>query len=209
MLPDRLPPRRIPCRRHRRLPLGNLGAILLTAVLATSCSHRSNRAPQPANGAAAVDSTSTSIAPPVPAHGLVLHSPPGPAAPPSMPPRFSPAVRVGTVRTVGAGSRFVLLETTNPGSASGITDGQELRCNHPNTADDLGPAIILKVSRERKPPFIVADVLSGQPEAGDAVYTVKGSAAAAVPASTPPVTSFLLPPAARPAAPAAATSALR
>ena len=105
----------------------------------------------------------------------------------------------------------MLLETVSAGIAPGIADGQELRCIHANAADASGPFAVVRVSRERRPPFIVADVLSGQPQAGDDVYAVKGGGAAPlpVPVSTPSAASLFIPAAALPPAASAASPAPR
>ena len=172
-----------------------------------SCIHRADRTPKPVTGTATVTRTN---APPAPAPRLA-QSPPPVSAPEPTPPRALPGSRVGAIRAIGTGGRFVLLEAVSAGFAPSITEGQELRCIHSNAADANGPFAIVRVSRERRPPFIVADVLSGQPQAGDDVYTVKGGGTAPLPApvSTPSAASLFIPAAALPPAASAASLAPR
>ena len=103
------------------------------------------------------------------------------------------AHRVGTVRVIGDAQRFVLIEV--PPSATGaLPDGLLLHC-----AADPSPAApataTLRVGRERRRPYVVADVVNGEPHVGDTVFT-----AAVPPASnntSPPIlptaTSGILP----------------
>ena len=185
MLP-RLPTRRFSCAQKYRFTLRNFGWIVLAAALPTACSQHPSRVLTPPPNTAAASRTSATSAPtPDPAR----------SSPPTL-----PANHVGTVRAIGPDSRFVLLETVSPGGGPGLATGQELRCLHAGAADASGPFALLRVSRERRPPFIVADVVSGQPLAGDDVYAVTGQGPAPlpVPASTPSAASLLIPPAALP-----------
>ena len=131
---------------------------------------------------------------------LARNPPPSPPAPEPTPSHPLPGSRVGTVRAIGPDSRFVLLEAAGPGSAPGVATGQELRCLHTDAAGASGPFALVRVSPERRPPFIVADVLSGQPQAGDDVYAVPShhQAPPLGPAFTPSAASLLIPPAALP-----------
>ena len=197
MLPDRVPSRRTSCGQKRRLLLGNLGWVVLAAALMPSCIHRADRTPKPVTGTATVTRTS---APPAPAPRLA-QSPPSVSASEPVPPRALPGSRVGAIRAIGTGGRFVLLEAVSAGFAPSITEGQELRCIHSNAADANGPFAIVRVSRERRPPFIVADVLSGQPQAGDDVYHGQGRWDGSPPRSRlHPVGGFLVHPGRRPPA---------
>jgi hypothetical protein len=94
--------------------------------------------------------------------------------------------RVGVVRMIGAGRRFVLIEAA-PSAQLALADGQELRCR---TSPEAGGAqtALVRVGRERRQQFIVADVLDGQPNAGDSVYlTFKSSSASGASSGPPPL----------------------
>ncbi len=77
--------------------------------------------------------------------------------------------RVGIVRVIGARGKFVLIETTNGVIGGTLAEGQELRCRGAATTGGAQTAV-LKVARERQAPFLVADVVSGEPQAGDIAY---------------------------------------
>jgi hypothetical protein len=84
-------------------------------------------------------------------------------------PAASAERRVGVVRVIGAHGRFVLIETSIGYGGAAVPDGQELRCRGSVTGGGAQTAL-LKVSRERQAPYLVADVLSGEPQAGDVAY---------------------------------------
>jgi hypothetical protein len=77
--------------------------------------------------------------------------------------------RVGVVRVIGAHGKFVLIETTTGLGGVPLGDGQELHCRGPAAGGGEQTAV-LQVSRERQAPFLVADVVSGEPKAGDVAY---------------------------------------
>jgi hypothetical protein len=77
--------------------------------------------------------------------------------------------RVGIVRVIGARGKFVLIETNTGYAGVSLAEGQELRCRGPAAGGGAQTAV-LKVSRERQAPFLVADVVSGEPRAGDVAY---------------------------------------
>ena len=91
------------------------------------------------------------------------------------------AVRfLGNVRVIGTGGRFVLVEASAAAVTAGLADGQTLVCRAAG-ADTA----TLRVSRERRPPFVVADVDSGAPHVGDEVFVVPAADPAAKPATPP------------------------
>ncbi len=155
-------------------------SVLLGTWLLTSCAvfpHRSHPAAAPAIAAAAK---------------------PLPPASASAAPTATPAPtahRIGIVRVIGNAQRFVLVEV--PPSATGtLPDGQLLRC----TADPSAAApatATLRVGRERRRPYVVADVVSGEPHVGDAVFTAAAPPASANtntgPLVLPTATSGVLP----------------
>lgn len=92
------------------------------------------------------------------------------------------AVRyLGTVHVIGTGRRFVLVQASVAAVAAGLTDGQTLVCRV-SGADSA----TLRVSRERRPPFVVADVASGEPHVGDEVFVEPASNPATKPAAPAP-----------------------
>lgn len=73
-----------------------------------------------------------------------------------------PHRRVGTITLVNEEARFVLIDggVLPPASA-----GAALKCFSNGT--ETG---VLTVSPERKPPFIIADIVKGAPHRGDEVF---------------------------------------
>ena len=111
------------------------------------------------------------------------------------------AVRfLGNVHVIGTGGRFVLVQASVGMAVAGLTDGQALVCR--GTGVDTAT---LRVSRERRPPFVVADVVSGEPHLGDEVFVepvpnlAAKPAPPAAPSSTPAAPPVDVPPAAVPA----------
>ena len=112
--------------------------------------------------------------------------------------------RVGTVRVIGSGERFVLIEVP-PTGAGALPDGQLLRCSAAPAVDAPATAT-LRVARERRQPFIVADVVDGSPQVGDTVYAVPmAPPAPAPPTILPTATAGVLPIVLPPPVPAAKT----
>ncbi len=81
------------------------------------------------------------------------------------------AERLGIVHVIGTGQRFVLVQTPSMLPVSALTDGQALVCRGGGSV-----TATLRVSHERRPPFVVADVAAGEPRIGDEVFidTVPG-----------------------------------
>lgn len=106
-------------------------------------------------------------------------SPKRPATPPASPVTVPAAVttetRIGVVRAIGADQRFVLIETSSALASSSLSEGQLLHCRPPGSAS-LTATAELRVSRERRQSLIVANVLSGEPAAGDIVLATFGAA---------------------------------
>ena len=100
------------------------------------------------------------------------------------------AIRLlGDVHVIGTGGHFVLVEASVPAAATGLADGQALVCRAAG-ADTA----TLRVSHERRPPFVVADVDSGTPHIGDEVFVLPAAAQPpvipAAPSPTPSVPPF-------------------
>ena len=83
-------------------------------------------------------------------------------------PQAPRAHRVGTVRVIGDRQRFVLFEVP-PDGAGPLPDGLLLHCSASPTGEASANAT-LRISAERRRPYIVADVVSGEPHVGDAVF---------------------------------------
>lgn len=77
-------------------------------------------------------------------------------------PKATPAHLIGTVKLVNKEERFVLIDTI---SYSNAAPGTPLLCimNERQTAS-------LRLNPLRNPPFIIADIDSGNPSEGDRVY---------------------------------------
>lgn len=76
--------------------------------------------------------------------------------------------RVGSVRMIGRDGKFVLVETLNGGILT-LPDGQALHCRS-GAEPGANRTADLRLSRERRLQFASADVVSGQPHVGDAVF---------------------------------------
>ncbi len=99
---------------------------------------------------------------------------PAPEAKPEAPPEPTPPAaqevrRIGLVKVIGAGGTFLLIEARDNDLIAGLANGTELRCR--GSAETGGAqTALLRVSPERRAPFIVADIVSGSPQVGDGVY---------------------------------------
>lgn len=93
---------------------------------------------------------------------------------PPPPPAAQALNPVGRIFLVNAPANFVLIETP---AARQLPVGQRL-----HTLAGGGIVATVKVSPQRNPPFVVADLVEGMPRAGDRVYPVvlteEGSASA-------------------------------
>ncbi len=185
---SRMPSLRLP---PSRLPPGTILCAILLAWLTTACFHFPGRSAKakPATATANRTAASGTAQPPPgmttgPAHETAGATKSG---------RPLPGHRIGTIRTVGTGGRFVLVEIFAADNTTAIRDGQELSCVHPETAGPARPAAIVRISAEHRPPFVVADVINGEPHIGDEIYFIQGGNTLPPPAPTPPVTSFLVP----------------
>ncbi len=91
--------------------------------------------------------------------------------------------RLGTVHVIGTGQRFVLVQTPALQPVSTLVDGQALVCRAAGSVTGT-----LRVSHERRPPFVVADVTAGEPHVGDDVFIDTAPGHTAIPAaqSSPP-----------------------
>ena len=83
---------------------------------------------------------------------------------------------LGTVHVIGTQGRFVLVQSPVATLVAGLTDGEALVCRAAGN-----PTAALRVSRERRPPFVVADVVSGTPNVGDEVFIEPAGVHASVP----------------------------
>lgn len=87
--------------------------------------------------------------------------------------------RVGEVRVIGGGRRFVLIEISSRPDLPLLAPGLELRSRVPTGSIAFGgeETATLRVSPERRQPFIVADVISGEPHVDDPVFFSPDAAA--------------------------------
>jgi len=83
--------------------------------------------------------------------------------PPAEAPSVTAPVYVGEITVVNRESNFVLIDVS--GRSSPPDPGTEL-----TAISEAGEGSRLKVSPERKRPFVTADVLSGNPKRGQRVY---------------------------------------
>lgn len=111
-----------------------------------------------------------------------------------------PEGRVGTVRMIGRGGKFVLVETLDGGMLM-LPNGSDLHCRL-SAAPGAASTAELRLSRERRLQFASADVVSGQPRVGDAVFvggqglapTGPGLGGIIAPSLLPPEIGGTLPP---------------
>jgi len=75
---------------------------------------------------------------------------------------------VGTVALVSPEERFVLIDVTSLIAASPGTDVI--------TIADSRETSQMKISRERRNPFVIADLISGAPKVGERVFAVPAAA---------------------------------
>ncbi len=101
----------------------------------------------------------------------------------------SPRVWIGTVHMTNPALNFALIQT--PGRAS-VPEGADLI-----SSNEAGETSRMKVSPERKGVFMTADVVSGEPQKGDAVVWLRGESAGELTRAEPEVPSarISLPPA--------------
>lgn len=158
--------------------LWSIALALALVFLPAGCSLFGKKEPKPAETAAAGQQSSFLRPPPIPA--------PSPTPAPKRnkpllnqvlsgfglfeklfpkkkgPPKAEPAQLIGTVKMVNLDDKFVLIDALvyTPGSP-----GDSLVCisNQRETAT-------LHLSPLRKPPFLIADIVSGTPSTGDRVY---------------------------------------
>ncbi len=158
-------------------PRGYPSRLFLLTLLFASCSLRRT--------------TSTPAAP----HLSHYPIPSGPATASLSPaPGVSRLHRVGILRVIGAGSRFVLIETPSAGTGA-LPDGQVLQCAN-SAGSEPSITAVVRVGRERRPPFVVADVVSGDPQVGDIAYLAPAAVPIApmvLPTSTSGVLPIVLP----------------
>ncbi len=101
---------------------------------------------------------------------------------------MTPTEHLGTVHVIGTGQRFVLVQTPSAQPVANLVDGQALVCRAGTVV-----TATLRTSHERRPPFVVADVATGEPHVGDEVFidpapgrtTIPGASAAPSPAVSP------------------------
>jgi hypothetical protein len=84
----------------------------------------------------------------------------------------SPRVQIGSIQMTNPELRFALIQSIDRAS---IPVGADLI-----SSNAVGETSKLKLSPERKGPFLTADIISGEPAKGDVVTWLRGGATAAV-----------------------------
>lgn len=77
--------------------------------------------------------------------------------------------RLGTIRVIGAHGSFVLIDTASALVTAAVPVGTVLHCRPPGVNTGVSTAD-LRVSPERRAPFVVADVIAGTPTVGDTAF---------------------------------------
>ena len=78
---------------------------------------------------------------------------------------------MGEIRVIGAGRRFVLIEIFPRPDMPVLSPGVELCTRSPARDASSGEQTgTLRVSPERRQPFLVADVIAGEPRVEDPVF---------------------------------------
>ena len=93
------------------------------------------------------------------------------------PPSATPIHWTGVIRLVNEEARFVLIQSQ---SSSAVTPGEKYLCIRDTT--ETG---VLRMTALKNSPFLIADILSGDPLAGDRVYLPSPTVASPAPQSTP------------------------
>jgi hypothetical protein len=92
------------------------------------------------------------------------------------PPSATPIDWAGVIRLVNEEERFVLIQAQG---VKGVIAGEKYLCIR-----DAAETGVLRMTELKNPPFLIADVLSGDPRAGDKVYLPRPTVVA--PSQTPP-----------------------
>ena len=92
-------------------------------------------------------------------------------------PSATPIHWTGVIRLVNEEERFVLIQSQ---SSSAVTPGEKYLCIRDTT--ETG---VLRMTALKNSPFLIADILSGDPLAGDRVYLPSPTVATPAPQPTP------------------------
>ena len=130
---------------------GSLGLLAVSLLVCTACPRHPAK-PDPGQP----PPTAAKSRPRKPAAAL---PPPTPTPKPLEP-------RLGTIRVIGAHGSFVLIDTASALVTAAVPVGSVLHC-HPPGAGDGASTADLRVSPERRSPYVVADVIAGAPSVGD------------------------------------------
>ena len=109
-----------------------------------------------------------------PIHWLSWLKPPKKIPPP---PSATPIHWTGIIRLVNEDDRFVLIESQ---SSSGVTPGEKYL-----SIRDTKETGVLRMTALKNSPFLIADILSGDPLAGDRVYLPTPTVATPTPQPSP------------------------
>ena len=89
------------------------------------------------------------------------------------PPSATPIDWAGVIRLVNEDERFVLIQTQG---ASGVIADEKYLCIR-----DTAETGVLRMTTLKNPPFLIADILSGDPRIGDKVYLPRPTVATPAP----------------------------
>ena len=115
---------------------------------------------------------------PTTAHAASTKKTPAPRTIVALPP--APEQRLGVIKVIGARAGFVLIETPSASAAAAAPAGHLLHCHPPGVTSGTSTAD-LRVSAERRQPFVIADVVAGMPSVGDVAYLARDNDPALVP----------------------------
>jgi len=137
-------------------------APLLIALLLTSCATKKENTPTAAENLEAVfvDGTASPKTNPLAALSSVFRNLLPKKSP--NPPAATPVQWAGEIRMVNIAENFVLVESH---SASSTVPGEKYTALH-----DGRETAILRMTALRNPPFLIADIVSGNPSPGDKIH---------------------------------------
>lgn len=135
----------------------NLVVVLLAALLFAGCAQKDKPAAAPAA------QPETQAAPPKPPFYLQWMAKLASLLPKkSKPPSANPPEWAGTIRMVNSAEKFVLIESN---SLSAIVPGETY-----TVIGGGAETASVRMTALREPPFLIADVVSGSPSAGEKIY---------------------------------------
>ncbi len=162
-------------RRSQASRLGRPLAALLAALLPTSCATKKENSPPAAENLEAVfvESPGSPKPGPLAALGSLLPNLLPKKSP--KPPAAAPVQWAGEIRMVNVAENFVLVESR---AAASTVPGEKY-----TAIRDRRETGVLRMTALRNPPFLIADIVSGNPSPGDKIHLFHSTAP---PSGTPP-----------------------